>query len=108
MTDSVAEFEQLLKDMEHAIVTNNVQQVNELVAKQQACILELVHMAKGNQELKEHVRTRYPGLVRQLRVNEQLLQQGLSIANAIVFEIYQSSHPLNISSDRVTNRTYSA
>lgn len=84
MHERIMEFEQLLQEMESALIANDVPRVNELCVEQQRCLAELVQAKRDQPELQQALMERIDGIQTQMARNALLIEQGMAIADSLM------------------------
>jgi hypothetical protein len=89
MNNVVNDFTGLLKEMESSLISNDVEQINKLTVQQQICLSEIVRCAEQDPELKKQLVTAMPTLLQQLKVNETLLNQAITLSNSLITTLHK-------------------
>lgn len=84
MSELLDRFESLLKEMEQALVNNDVDKVARLTEQQRVSARELAERAKADPAIKAELHARVPLIQRQLEMNQRLLEQGIQLADAVI------------------------
>jgi hypothetical protein len=90
MSNLVEQFEGLLKQMEDALITNDIDKIRSLTEQQQTCLGQVVQGAKKNPLVKRALEREMPAIVRQMRTNEMLLNQAMTLSTSIVRALHSS------------------
>ncbi|KPV44361.1 hypothetical protein [Alicyclobacillus ferrooxydans] len=84
----LAEFENLLVEMEQALIVNDVERISQITDRQQLCLLQIVRKSKTDVSFRAQAKTCVPRWMEQLEINNKLLQQAMSINSTVLQVLY--------------------